>query len=182
MICGVCLREPPPFDRAVSFGLYEGDLRRLVHLLKYDGMRALARPLGERLAAAIERERWEFDLAAPVPLAFGRRWSRGFNQAALVGKRVAERRGARFEKRLLRRTRATYPQAGLNRAERERNLREAIAVRDPAAVRGRAVLLVDDVMTTGATLAACARALKSAGAKWVGAATVARAELEARRE
>ncbi len=166
--------EPPSFDRARSFGTYEGDLRRLIHLMKYDGMRPLAKRLG-RLMAATAADFEAVDYLVPVPLYRRRRWSRGFNQAALLAAAMAEATGIPARGGLLRRTRATESQAGLSNHQRRANVTGAFSTPRPREVRGRRILLIDDVMTTGATLEACAKALKRAGAQYVGAVTSARA-------
>ncbi len=111
----------------------------------------------------------------PLPLDWRRRWARGFNQSELLAREVARRWGAPLA-RPVRRTRATAPQAGLTRAERRVNVGGAFAVRRPEAVRGLRVLLIDDVLTTGATASACAGALKRAGARSVTILTLARAD------
>jgi ComF family protein len=116
------------------------------------------------------------DILIPVPLYRWRRWRRGFNQAEALAKELSHLSGTPWSNKVLRRTRPTRPQVGLSQRERRLNLAGAFAVSSPRLVSGRRVLLVDDVMTTGATLDACARALKSAGATWVAGLTAARAK------
>jgi len=171
MLCRLGLRG---FDAAYSFGAYEGVLRELIHLFKYGRVRSLARPLGAQLAAAIPQDQ-RFDVVAPVPLHWRRRLARGFNQAALLAAAVA-RRYAVPVTRAVRRRRGTPSQAGLSNAQRRANVAGAFQVRRAERVRGRRVLLVDDVMTTGATASACAAALKRAGAAYVAVLTLARAD------
>jgi len=119
-------------------------------------------------------ETW--DCIAAVPLHWRRRWGRGFNQSELLARRLAGLSGVPFAS-LLKRVRATPAQAGLSSARRRRNLAGAFACRRQAAsLQGQRILLIDDVMTTGSTLAACARVLKRAGAARVGVLTVARAD------
>ena len=173
--CGACRMDPPSFDRARSFGTYDGDLRRLIHLMKYDGMRPLAKRLG-RLMAATAEEFEAVDYLVPVPLYRRRRWSRGFNQAGLLAAAMSRATDIPARGRLLRRTRSTESQAGLSNHQRRANVTGAFSAPNPREVRGRRILLVDDVMTTGATLEACAKALKRAGARYVGAVTSARAK------
>ena len=177
--CAACLLDPRPWEGLRSFGPYGGALRRLIHLLKYDGMEPLGPALG-RLLAAPAAELAPFDVIAPVPLHRGRRIERGFNQAELLGRGLARETGCSLEPDLLVRRRPTAPQAGLNARERRTNLRGSFAAPRPEAVRGRKILLIDDVTTTGATLEACARALKRAGAGRVVVLTLARADLEGR--
>ena len=173
-VCGACARERPAYDQVAFYGAYQGPLRRLIHVLKYDRVASLARPLGERLAA-LAGELAPFDVVVPTPLDWRRRWRRGFNQAGLLAERVAGRLTVPYKPHLLRRKLARA-QARLTSAERRRNLRGAVRARRPEEIAGRTVLVVDDVMTTGATLDACARALKRAGAKSVKGLILARAE------
>jgi ComF family protein len=177
--CAACIEHAPHFAMARSFGEYGGALRELVHLLKYNGMTPLAKPLGERLASVAERPAWRGEFAAceaivAVPLEAGRRRSRGYNQAELLARVVAKRLGLPLlPARAFRRVRATASQAGLTRPQRRENVRGAFEA-DGASVKGRQILVIDDVMTTGATLDACAVALRQAGAKRVLALSVAR--------
>ena len=173
-LCGGCLGERPAWDWARAAAEYEGVARDALHAFKFHGKRALARPLG-----ALLLEEWGPWLAAagidalvPVPLARGRERERGFNQAALVAERLAAGLGVPLRPRWLVRARATQPQTDLGAAERRANVRGAFAA--DTAVTGRHVALVDDVLTTGATAAECARILKAAGAARVGVLTVAR--------
>ena len=177
--CSLCRDSPPPFDAAASFGLYEGNLRRLIHLLKYEKMLPLAQPLAGRMASQLPRF-GAIDFVVPVPLFWTKKYLRGFNQSALLAKLLAARTAAGYRPRALRRTRRTAAQAGLSDSERITNVGGAFSARPALGLEGRRVLLVDDVMTTGATLAAAAGALKQAGASYVGALTIARAVRESR--
>jgi ComF family protein len=160
------------FDEVFCYGAYEGTLRKLIHLFKYSGMRRLAQPLGALLADALPRDR-QFDLVTAVPLHWRRRWQRGFNQSELLGKAIARARGIPA-KHVLRRGWATRAQAGLSNSQRRENVSGAFRAR--RRVAGLRILLVDDVMTTGATAGACARALKKAGAKSVSLLALARVD------
>ncbi len=171
-------------DRGRAVGAYEGALRDIVHALKYDGRRSLARPLAARMRVAGADLLAGADCVVPVPLHWRRQRQRGFNQAYDLARRL----GLPIC-RALRRRRATRPQVDLPAAQRHRNLRDAFVVatgrgwpghprRPPVA--GLCVVLVDDVSTTGATLDACARALKAAGAREVRALTAARVVSERR--
>ena len=170
--CADCRDEPPPFDAARAAGLYGGTLRRAIHLFKYDGIRALAGPLGEFTAQVVEPP-FAIDCLCPVPLHPKREAMRGFNQALLLAEELAACWDAPVEAGVLERTRDTPPQMRLPADERRANIRNAFAVRD--AVAGRAVGLVDDVYTTGSTLREASRVLKRAGAARVLVVTVARA-------
>jgi len=146
----------------------------LIHLYKYRKVRTLAGPLGDLLLRALPRDE-AFDCVTPVPLHWRRRWQRGFNQADLLARRVAAHTGIP-RMRLLRRLRSTASQASLSNTSRRRNVSAAFACRLPDRAAGRQILLIDDVMTTGATAAACALTLKRAGAARVALLTLARAD------
>jgi ComF family protein len=176
--CHGCHEFQPDFDRAVSYGEYEGVVRGLIHLLKYDSVQPAARVLGGLLADAIRHLTLEDDcrpLLVPVPLHASKRRERGFNQSERIARAALKHLGSRVEMAaVLKRHRATHSQVGLTREERIANMRDAFRVVDPARVKGRTVIVVDDVMTTGTTVSECARVLKKAGAERVFAATVAR--------
>lgn len=170
--CGECVVAPPAFDWARAGGVYAGPLREAVQRLKFARKPALARPLGDLIL-----EQWAawlpgVDAVLPVPLARARERERGFNQAALVAERLAKGLGARLESRWLARARDTSPQTDLDPAARRANVHGAFTA--STAVGHRDVVLVDDVLTTGATAAECARILRRAGARSVGVLTVAR--------
>jgi len=172
-VCTACVADGPAYDYSRSAAVYGGVLREALHRLKFGGRRALARPLAD-LAVEQCGPSLPDGIAAivPVPLAGDRERERGFNQAALLAERVAQGLALPVRARWLARGRATRPQSDLPAAERSANVRGAF--RAAPAVAGRHVLLVDDVLTTGATLAECARALRAAGADRIGALTVAR--------
>jgi ComF family protein len=172
--CAACRLGLTAFDAAWSFGVYEGRLRELIHLFKYSRIQPLAGPLSAYLATALPRDQ-RFDLVAPLPLHWLRRWRRGFNQSELLARAVARRCGIPMVA-AVRRTRATMPQTGLSPAGRRDNVRGSFAVKRRCDVRGRRILLIDDVLTTGATAGACAAVLKRAGARYVAVLTVARAD------
>ena len=179
--CQNCRDCEPEFARAVSFGGYEGGLRGLVHLLKYQSVLPVAAVLGGMLASAIAELLPGCGdappLIVPVPLHKSKRSERGFNQAELIARAAVKRLPQPIELAtgVLVRRRATISQVGLSREERIANVSDAFRVRDRRRVQGRTVIVVDDVMTTGTTLSECARVLKQAGAERVWAATVARA-------
>jgi ComF family protein len=171
--CPRCRRGAAAIDRGLSVVEYEGAMRRVVHAFKFDGRRSLAPRLGSLMREAGAELIAGADLAVPVPLHFWKRLRRGFNQAADLAHTLDLP-----VVHALRRTRMTHSQSGLAATPRRRNLRNAFAVPASIARRrlldGRIVVLVDDVTTTGATLDACARALKAAGAREVRALTAAR--------
>jgi len=172
--CALCRGGLRGFDAAYSFGFYDGVLRQLIHLYKFRKVRTLVGPLGDLLLRALPRDE-AFDCVTPVPLHWRRRWQRGFNQADLLARRVAAHSGIP-RTRLLRRLRSTASQASLSNTSRRRNVAAAFACRRPDRAAGRKILLIDDVMTTGSTAAACALALKRAGAARVSLLTLARAD------
>jgi len=173
-VCRLCRTRARGFDTAYCFGAYEGTLRELIHLFKYGRMKPLAKTLAAHMAAALPRDR-RFDVVVPMPLHWRRQWQRGFNQSELLARVTARRCGIPMVN-AVRRTRATAAQAGLSNAERRENAAGAFRVRKPRAIEARRVLLVDDVMTTGATASACAMALKRAGAKSVTLVALARVD------
>lgn len=185
--CPVCRRVKRPFGRAVAYGSYDGGLRELIHLLKYNGVRPAANVLGRRLAEALNAlepgfEQLTFEqepiLVIPVPLYRAKRRQRGFNQAELIARAALKVCSAsprlHLAADLLLRTRDTPSQIGLSSHQRRANLRGAFAVERAGDVTGREVILVDDVYTTGTTAAECALVLRRAGASKVWVATVAR--------
>jgi competence protein ComFC len=176
--CARCLREPPAFTRHRSCGVYGGTLKEVILLFKYRKYAPLSRPLARFADAALGPDPglWAgADLLVPVPLHPSRRRDRGFNQARLLARDLAGRRELRVLDGCLIKVRNAPPQAGLRAAERERNVVRAYAVRRADRVRGRTLVLVDDVTTTGATLRECARVLMDAGAREVRAVTLAQA-------
>jgi ComF family protein len=177
-VCAACRSGLRGFDHAASFGIYEGSLRSLIHLFKYSGMKPLARPLAAFLERVIPVDE-HFDAVVPVPLYWRKQWSRGFNQAELLARCVAKQRDIPVWK-ALRRKRATATQAGLANAGRRRNVAGAFVVppnrKLDSKLAGKKILLIDDVMTTGATASACAAALKRGGAGSVSLLTLARVD------
>jgi ComF family protein len=188
LLCSPCRLAEPPFARAVAYGVYEDHLRELVHLLKYEGMRSLAEPLGGFLAEAMLQLEGEFAgevMVVAVPLFPANQRQRGYNQSVLLAEAAIRRlRRLRPEWRLrarhdaLRRVKATKSQFTLSAKGRRRNLVGAFAVPERATVMGREVVVIDDIYTTGATARACASALRRAGAGKVWIATLARAQQE----
>lgn len=186
--CRPCSLVPPAFDRAVAFGVYEGTLRSLIHLLKYERIEPVARQLAATLTtqvAALCSQASGEVLVVPVPLHASKQRERGFNQSELLARSLASSikkhtPAMRFTVAagMLQRKRATESQATLTTVQRRRNLRGAFFVseKDAANLSGREVLLIDDIYTTGATARACSETLKKAGASRVWVATVARAQ------
>ena len=175
-VSAVALAHPPPYTRARAVLRYSDASARLVHRFKYS----------DRMEAAPAFARWLLragadlldgaDMVVPVPLHRRRLFSRRFNQSAELSRAVARLSGLAYEPELLVRTRATRPQVGLTGDQRRRNVARAFAVREgaEARLRDRKIVLVDDVMTTGATAEACSRALLKAGAAEVSVLCLAR--------
>jgi ComF family protein len=180
--CGMCRRAAPPFERAVAYGAYDGVLRDLIHLLKYQRVHPVAALLAKRVEEALTPMGLPQPLlVVPVPLFKRKLRDRGFNQAEEIARALVDRckgRSIQLETASLARTRETVSQTGLTRHQRRANVRGAFTVIRPDRIAGKSVLVVDDVMTTGTTVAECARVLLRAGARQVLVATVARATRE----
>jgi ComF family protein len=172
-ICGRCRAEPPPYVTVSAPWEYGGQLAVAIQGLKYSGLSHHSKPLGALLRDRL-RSPTCIDWALPVPLHRRRLQQRGFNQAALLAVEALRGTGVKVRFDLIRRTRDTTCQAGLDLASRQQNVRGAFAS-GRKEVSGSRLLLVDDVMTTGATVSECARTLISAGAKEVHVLTLARA-------
>jgi ComF family protein len=170
------IADPPPFRRCRAVAAYDDVARRLVHGLKYRDRLELAGWMGEWMARAGAEALADADLVVPVPMHRWRLWSRRFNQSANLAAALAAIAGKPLATEALVRTRPTRQQVGLTAGERDRNVRGAFRVPDNQrlAVAGRAILLVDDVLTTGATVKAATRALARAGAASVDVLVFAR--------
>ncbi len=175
--CGACITHPPPFAAARGALLFDGAARGLVHRFKYERRVHLVRPLGllttrqlSSFAAASGGQ-----LVVPVPLHARRLRQRGFNQALLLGEYLARSWRLPLARHDLHRTRWTEPQINLSAAERSANVRGAFAVADAGRIEGKRIILVDDVFTTGSTVAECSHTLRRAGAESVVVITAARA-------
>ena len=175
-LCGACSREPPPFDRARAAIAYEGVGRELVLAFKLSDRTYAAPALAEWMARAGAELIATSDLIVPVPLHRRRLFLRRYNQAALLAQALSRLSGKPARCDLLVQTQRTPPQTRLGASARRRNVRGAFRLRQgrEGEVGGRSVLLIDDVLTTGATAAACAQALKAAGADQIAVLTLAR--------
>jgi len=174
-LCGDCTTSPPPFDGVCALGLYNGLLKTAIGQLKYRQLPLLDGPLGQLLAATIN-DNWpeaRFELIIPVPLHPTRLRERSFNQSLLLARELGRRLRLPVAANQVRRVRHTPPQQGLKAAARQKNLQTALQV--DADMSNKSILLVDDVMTTGATARACCSLLRKAGAEEVRVAVLARA-------
>ncbi len=174
--CGLCRRLEPPFAKAAAYGSYDGGLRELIHLLKYEQVRPAANVLGRMLSEVIGGLKPSFGddsvVVIPVPLHPGKLRQRGFNQAELIARATLKLKPAgeqlMLNSAVLGRRRDTQSQTGLSSHQRRENIRGAFFVTRPRDVEAREVLLVDDVFTTGTTVSECARVLRRAGAARLG--------------
>ena len=175
-LCGYCMKSPPAFVQARAVFKYDGSSRAQILALKYQDKTQLAPIFGMWLARTGQEYIGMADAIVPVPLHYWRLLKRRYNQAALLSQMLEKQTGIPVLPDTLKRTRATATQAGLTRKGREDNVRGAFAVSPTrqSALKGKSVLLVDDVMTTGATLNACARTLHDAGVLDVYVLTIAR--------
>ncbi len=172
--CALCRLGLRGFDAVYSYGSYEGTLRHLIHIFKYGGVRPLAGNFGRLMAQALPREAG-FDAIVPMPLHWFKHWQRGFNQAELLATEIGRKWNTPVRK-VVRRRRGTAPQAGLTNAKRRANVQGAFRMAGGGRLDGLRILLVDDVVTTGATASACARVLKRAGAAHVALLALARTD------
>ena len=174
-LCAVCRTAPLRVSPIRAAFLFQGEIRDVIHALKYRGARDILKPLAGRMA-----ERWHYhnmqsDVLVPVPLHANREAKRGYNQAVLVAKAVGRQVGLPVLGGALLRVRDTASQTRLNRDERKQNVDAAFTCVTCAPFVGKRITLVDDVATTGATLDACAATLLACGAQGVNAFTLARA-------
>ncbi len=174
--CPECTDHAPPFEQARSVFLYEGALRKAIHRFKYERKPGLARGLGALLADFCGgwADDLPWDVVVPVPLYVSKIRKRGFNQALLLSRRIARRTGSSLCVDLLQRTRMTRPQVELSGQERRNNVRNAFSIKQRGECTKKRVLLVDDVITTGATVRECARILRRSGAASVHVIALAR--------
>lgn len=175
-VCGACARKRPAYDRARAAMVYDDHSRRLIIAFKHGDRTDYAPALGRWLGRAGSQLIAGADIVVPVPLHWTRLYSRRFNQAAMLADLIAREANLPFAPNILSRRRRTPPQGRLSASARWRNLRGAFAVpaRHRGAVKGRRVLLVDDVLTTGATVSVSAAALRRAGAASIDVLTLAR--------
>lgn len=168
--CGDCLKEEPAFKWARSFGIYDGALKKAINLFKYYGIKRLSKPLSELM---FKIKMPAVDVVVPVPLSKKKLKQREFNHAALLAKYISIYLGTRVTLNCLVKIKETMPQVGLSAKERGKNVRNAFVAKNNEFIKGKNILLVDDVLTTGATIRECSKSLKSAGAGEIYAITLA---------
>jgi ComF family protein len=171
--CGRCLRQPPPFDSCRAAFRYEEPIRHLIHGLKFGHRYALARLLGELAAAHFRTQAEMPELIVPVPLHPSRYRERGFNQSLEIARHLGRNLNLPLEFHALARSRATRPQAELSAKERTKNIRGAFRLE--RRLEARHLVILDDVVTTGATVSELARTLRKAGIERIDVWAVARA-------
>lgn len=170
------IADPPAYDRARAAARYGDVARDLVHLLKYGDRLDLARPLGRWMARAGAELLADADALVPVPLHWSRLWQRRFNQSAALAQAISSISGVPVADHILARDQATPPQVGLTKSERASNVQGAFSVPESARidVKGRKLIVIDDVLTSGATASACARVLRRARASRIDVLVLAR--------
>ena len=173
--CSDCMSKKRYFTIARVIGLYEGTLRKVIHQWKYEGRSSLTPYFVKWMGEALYRY-WPapfFDLIIPVPLHKSRLRNRGFNQAMVLVKGLSDLTGLPYAKRILIKKKATIPQVDLSILEREKGLKGSFEINQNEKIKGKRILLIDDVYTTGATVNECSKVLMSSGAKSVDVLTLA---------
>lgn len=173
-ICKRCRAKTVYFTAVRSWAYFEDPLQKAIHKLKYKSDRSLGEVLAKPLITQLKKYSWEIDLITAIPLDVKRLKERGYNQSVYLAKPISWETGIKYNGSSVKRIKQTRSQVGLSRNERTYNMAEAFSA-DSKVVGGRSVLLIDDVITTGATINACAKALIEAGANQVFGLTLARA-------
>ena len=169
----VCLTHPPSYLGLRSWAVYKDPIRKAIHRLKYKKDISLGAVFSSYLICLLEAQCWNIHAVVPVPLSIARQRERGYNQSALLAKPLALAKGLSYQPGLLKRTKETKSQVSLSLEERIKNVEGAFQA-DEECVRGKNILLIDDVTTSGATIDACSIALLQAGATCVYGLTLAR--------
>ena len=178
-VCAACQADPPQYQALRCYSVYEGIARELVHQLKYDGNVGLGRTLAQLMVPMVRASSWKVDLVVPIPLGEAKLEERGYNQAGVIARALAEELERPFVPSALIRISEAHSQVKLTAEARRGNVRGAFRA-DPEQVSAKSILLVDDVFTTGATMRFASEAIKSAGAACINALTFARAGLKNR--
>lgn len=172
-VCRACLASRPRFISLRAWGVFEGPLQSALHQLKYRRDLSMGDALAAGMMEFVHNLNWRVDLIVPIPLGKQRIRERGYNQVAMIAKPLAMGLGLQYSEKALLRRKETRSQVGLTREERHKNVHDAFQAAPE--VKGRSILVMDDVSTTGSTLSSGAEALYAAGAEHVFALTVARA-------
>jgi competence protein ComFC len=173
-LCEKCKRNPPAYRIMRSWAVFDSPVQNGLHTMKYRGNVSFGESIAEQMTDFVRSLRWPVDVMIPVPLGKKRLKERGYNQVALVAEPLSYQLGWRYEPDALRKVRETRSQVGLNISQRGENVQDAYQA-DPNVVKNATVLIMDDVATTGSTIAACTTALLSAEAREVYVVTIARA-------
>jgi len=176
--CGLCLQKKPPFSHHRSCSQYSGKLKDIILLYKYKKLRILGKGLAQFAYQTLGNDEaiwWGIDSIIPVPLHPKRKKQRGFNQAQIIARELARLKKTEVIERVLIKLKNVPPQTSLEAKERKKNVKGVFKVLKPEVIKGKIVLLVDDVFTTGSTIFECSSVLRKAGAKEVRALTVAQA-------
>lgn len=174
--CPGCNKHDPKYTKIRSCGNYKGPLKEAIHSLKYQNNLALGFILSEMLEEKLRNENWIIDIIVPVPLSRGRQRERGYNQAALLAHPLAKRMGLQYDSGSLTRKKYTESQVHLTAEERSCNMADAFSIKSNF-FKGKNILIIDDVITTGSTINECARTIQEGGAKEVYGLSIARAIL-----
>lgn len=174
-LCGSCVAEPPPYTAARAVADYDSGVREMILALKHGDRLDLVPTITAWMRSVVLREGWDVDMIIPVPLHWSRLWSRRFNQSAEISRALSADLGVLHGPDAVSRVKRTRSQGGLTRRQRQKNVQSAFKVTAPD-LAGRRILIIDDVMTTGATVSALSRVLKKAGAVDVYVLTVARVD------
>lgn len=173
-LCYACRDKQVFYKMARAPFVYRDHVKDAIHNFKYHNAKYLAVTFGNYMTSVIVRENFEFDLIVPVPLTQKRRKSRGYNQSALLANQISKNLGVPVDEKSLIRTKFSRSQTELQSSERYQNLEDCFEIADSTHIRGKKILLVDDVMITGATVEACSKLLMDAGANVVYVATACR--------
>lgn len=172
--CYSCHNKQVFYKRARAAFVYRGKVKDAIHNFKYHNAKYLATPLGNYMTNVVVCENFEFDVIIPVPLTEKRKKSRGYNQSELLALQISKNLGAPVVSDVLQRTKFSRSQTELTSSERYQNLEDCFAATNIDKIKGKKILLVDDVMTTGATIEACSKILMNAGANVVYVCTACR--------